>query len=107
MALFNINAQPVGNVTKITLGFGDPASNDAIVKEVSATLAGLNLMGQVALINGPASLPVAMVIAHAVIHRFGAVGVFDPKLGSYVCVASHGGSHTLGDLIPEPEVATV
>jgi len=35
-------------------------------------------------VNDPASLPVALVIAHAVAHRCQAVAVFDPKLERYV-----------------------
>jgi len=50
-------------------------------------------------INGPASLPVAAVITHAVAHRYGVVAVFDPKLGRYVVAISHDETHRPGDLI--------
>lgn len=94
--LFNLSLD--GDVLKV--GFGDPASNDAIVKEVSASLKEMPLPGGSLLkINGPASLPVAVVIAHAVVHLYGAVAVYDPKLGKYVVSVSHTPAFSVGDLI--------
>ena len=94
--------------TMFKVGFGDPAQNDAIVRDAESLLTALetegNLGGGVALINGPASLPVAVVIAHHLIHRFAAIGVFDPKMAAYVVSAAHGGDHKVGDLIPVAEV---
>ncbi len=96
MALFNINLD--GDVLKV--GFGSPASNDAIVKEVSESIKEMALPGGPVLkINGPASLPVAVVIAHAVVHLYGAVAVWDPKLGKYVVSVSHNPAFSIGDLI--------
>lgn len=94
--LFNLNLD--NDVLKV--GFGDPASNDAIVKEVSASLKAMSLPGGPLLkINGPASLPVAVVIAHATVHLYGAVAVYDPKLGKYVVSVSHNPQYAVGDLI--------
>jgi len=89
-----------GNVLKV--GFGDPAPNTEIVTEVTETLRGLDLPGgELLLVNGPASLPVAFVMAHAVGHLYSAVGVFDPKLSGYVVAVSHDPRFTVGDLIPQ------
>lgn len=96
MAKFNLSLD--GDVLKV--GFGDPASNDAIVKEVSESLKASPLPGGPLLkINGPASLPVAVVIAHATVHLYGAVAVWDPKLGKYVVAVSHHPDFAVGDLI--------
>jgi hypothetical protein len=92
------------NETTVKVGFGTPAQNDQIVKDVdmildimvkSGDLAG----GEIIKINGPATLPVAMVIAHALGHLYGAVACFDPKLGKYVVCIAHGGIYQIGDLI--------
>ncbi len=58
------------------------------------------LGGRLVLVNGPASLPVACVLAHYLAHRFGAVAVYDPKLGSYVVSITHDPEYPLGALIP-------
>lgn len=91
-----------GDVLKV--GFGEPAQNDVIVRDASERLAELTSMGQLSggpllRINGPASLPVAVVIAHAVAHLYEAVGVFDPKLAKYVIAVSHGTTYKVGDLV--------
>jgi CRISPR-associated protein Csx3 len=100
MASYRISLE--GDVLKV--GFADPAQNDQIVKDAVArldemvadgTLAG----GPVVKINGPASLPVAVAIAHAIGHLYEVIGVFDPKLGKYVVAVSHGGACKPGDLI--------
>jgi CRISPR-associated protein Csx3 len=102
MAYYNINFDPQTGVMRV--GFGDPAQNDAICREAAARLeelvsSGALAGGPVIKINGPASLPVAVVIAHAVSHRYEAVAVFDPKLGKYVVSVSHGPKLKVGDLI--------
>ncbi|MFH1291722.1 MAG: CRISPR-associated protein Csx3 [bacterium] len=87
------------NVT-LKLGFGTPAQNDEIVRDAVAAVKELSLEGgKVVRLNGPASLPVAIAIAHEVGHKFGAVAAFDPKLGKYVVAISHDPSLTVGDLI--------
>ena len=91
-----------GDVLKVA--FGEAAQNDQIVAEASATLAEMTESGQLSggsliKINGPASLPVAIAIAHAIAHLYEVVGVFDPKLGKYVVAVSHGTAYKPGDLI--------
>jgi CRISPR-associated protein Csx3 len=89
---------------RLNIGFADPAQNDQIVRDAAARLdemqhTGELKGGQLLKINGPASLPVACVLAHKVAHLFGAVGVFDPKLGKYVISITHNPAYKLGDLI--------
>jgi CRISPR-associated protein Csx3 len=90
------------NVLKV--GFADPAQNDAIVADAVAKLNTMVESGELAgghmiKINGPASLPVAVAIAHAIAHLYEVVAVFDPKLGKYVVSVSHGDQYRPGDLI--------
>ncbi len=95
-----------GDVLKV--GFGEPAQNNQIVKDVAARLdelveTGVLSGGALLKINGPASLPVACVLVHKVAHLYGAIAVYDPKLeaggGKYVVVISHNPAYKLGDLI--------
>jgi CRISPR-associated protein Csx3 len=88
----------------LRIGFGEPAQNDLIVQEAARRLDEMVESGELAggsliKINGPASLPVACAIAHAVAHLYETVAVFDPKLGQYVVAISHGGGMRPGDLI--------
>jgi CRISPR-associated protein Csx3 len=88
----------------LRIGFGTPAQNDQIVKDVEARLdemiaAGDLVGGEVVKVNGPASLPVAMVLAHKLAHLFQAVACFDPKMSKYVVAIAHGDKHAVGDLI--------
>lgn len=101
MATYNIVLEG-GNVLRV--GFGDPAQNDQIVRDAVARLDEMVESGELAggpllKINGPASLPVAVAIAHAIAHLYEVVGVFDPKLGKYVVAVSHGSDNQPGDLI--------
>lgn len=98
-----VNATPAATLLK--LAFGAPAQNDQIVRDAVASLEDCEIGGgALVLLNGPASLPVACAIAHAVGHLYGAVGVFDPKLASYVVAISHDPNFAVGDLIPASEV---
>lgn len=88
----------------LRVGFGEPAQNDQIVRDATARLDemakdGTMTGGSVIRINGPASLPVAVAITHAIAHLYEVVAVFDPKLGKYVVAVSHGTDHNVGDLI--------
>jgi len=90
--------------TTLKVCFGIPAQNDAIVRDAGEILDTMIKNGELAggdiiKINGPATLPVAMVIAHALGHLYGAVACFDPKLGKYVVSIAHGGVYQIGDLI--------
>ncbi|MCU0527762.1 MAG: CRISPR-associated protein Csx3 [Elainella sp. Prado103] len=89
----------------LKIGFGEPAQNDQIVQDAAQCLDQMIASGQLSggallKINGPASLPVAFVIAHKVAHLYGAVACFDPKLARYVVCITHDPARKLGDLIP-------
>lgn len=86
------------------IGFGSPAQNDQIVKDAEARLDEMVAMGElkggdVIRVNGPASLPVAMVLAHKLAHLYQAVACFDPKLSKYVVAIAHGDKYAVGDLL--------
>lgn len=88
----------------LRVGFGSPAQNDQIVKDAKERLDEMVANGELAggkiiKVNGPASLPAMMVITHAVMHTFGAVAMFDPKLGKYVVAISHDPDFAVGDLV--------
>lgn len=92
------------NEGTLKIGFGSPAQNDQIVKDAIARLdemvkGGELTGGKLIKINGPASLPVTVAIAHAVAHLYEVIAVFDPKLAKYVVAVSHGETHKAGDLI--------
>lgn len=88
--------------TLFTVGFGEPATNQEIVvdaaKGVDDALTSFG-GGRLALVTGPASLPAAVAIGHKLVHRFGAVACFDPKLGGFVVAVSHDPEFKVGQLI--------
>jgi len=95
MKTYNITKSSVetsyGSATMLKVGFGEAAGNDVIVRDAELALKALGeIGGKLCLINGPASLPVAFVIAHGVCHLFGAVACFDPKIGGYITCVTHG-----------------
>ena len=96
MSTYNISRE--GEILRV--GFGTPAENNQIVQDAAKALEAVDLTGGGLIkINGPASLPVAVVIAHAIAHLFSAVAVFDPKLGKYVVSVTHDAKYQLGDLV--------
>lgn len=98
---YKISAKVTSTGVLLLLAFAGSAQNDQIVRDAVAALAELNLQGgQTVYLNGPASLPVACAIAHAVAHLFAEVAVFDPKMDGYVVAISHGGRE-IGTLITE------
>ena len=89
----------------LRIGFAEPAQNNQIVRDAAQRLDQLVTSGALAggallKINGPASLPVAFVIAHKIAHLYGAIACYDPKLASYVVCITHDPAYSLGDLIP-------
>ncbi len=87
-------------VVTVEVRFGVTASNEVIVPDAVAAMAGLGLKGGRGVkINGRASLPVAMAIGHAVAHLYGWVACYDPKLTRYVVAISHDPARRPGDLI--------
>ena len=101
MATYTINLEQ-GNLLKVN--FGEPAQNDRIVRDAEKRLEELIASGEIAggeliRINGPASLPVAMVLAHRLNHLYQAVACYDPKLSAYVIAIAHGDKYHVGDLV--------
>lgn len=91
-----------GDVLRV--GFGVDSENDQKVRDAKALLdelvtSGKITGGEVIRINGPASLPVAMVLAHGLGHLFHAVACFDPKMSKYVVSIAHGEDYKVGDLL--------
>ncbi|MCG5057205.1 MAG: CRISPR-associated protein Csx3 [Limnoraphis sp. WC205] len=96
------NIEMVDGVLQV--GFADPAQNDQIVRDAAARLEEMSKTGELKggellRVNGPCSMPVAFVLAHKVSHLFGAVGVFDPKMGKYVICITHNPNYKLGDVV--------
>ena len=89
-------------VVTLTIAFGvEPAANTQVVPDAIAALAALKLTGGRGIhFKGPASLPVAMALAHAVAHLYGYVACYDPKLQGYVVAISHDPSFRPGQLLP-------
>ena len=90
----------------LRIAFGVPSANDQIVKDAVARLDAMTQAGELSgggllKINGPASLPVAMVLGHKLAHLFQAIACFDPKLEKYVVVISHSPNpdYVIGNLI--------
>ncbi len=88
------------------VAFGVPSANDQIVKDAVARLDAMTTAGELSgggllKINGPASLPVAMVLGHKLSHLFEAIACFDPKLNKYVVTISHSPNpnYAIGNLI--------
>ena len=89
------------NVITLKIEFGEPGSNDEIVQDAKAAVEAVSeeVMGKTVLLNGPASLPVAFVLAHTLNHICPAVAVFDPKMGKYVVAVTHTGDYRVGELL--------
>jgi CRISPR-associated protein Csx3 len=88
----------------LKIGFGTPAQNDKIVKDATKSLDEMIKTGQISggeimRINGPSSIPVAMVLAHGLGHLYQALACYDPKLNKYVVAIAHGDKYQIGDLI--------
>ena len=80
----------------------EPPSNGEMLQELASRESELKAElgnGKLLVINGPASLPIAMFLAHMVGHSFGAVACFDPKLSGYVVAISHDPDYAIGDVI--------
>lgn len=99
MTTYNIDFD--GDVVKV--GFGEPAQNDQIVKDAKTIADNLAasgaLNGQLVKINGPASLPVAMVLAKSFSAVAAAIACYDPKLQKYVVAISSSPNYKIGDLV--------
>ncbi len=99
---YNITA---GENNILYLGMGKTAAqNDVLVKAAEEKLDALIenrkiTGGEIIKIYGPASLPIAFVLAHKLNHLYQAVAMYDPKLSKYVVAIAHGGKYQVGDLV--------
>lgn len=109
MTSYQINLE--GDVLKVR--FGQPAMGDQVVRDAAARLDEMITLGELAggkllKIYGPASVAVSYVIAHKVSHLYGAIAVFDPKIGrkgykSFIVAVSHTPAYKIGELIETDE----
>lgn len=99
MATYTMNWD--GKVLRVGFNPAKPADNDKIVVDAAAAAEALKdkVMGSLLLINGPASLPVAMTISHAFAHLVPAIAGWDPKLKAYVVAITHSPAYRLGQII--------
>jgi hypothetical protein len=108
MSAYNISRTDVTVVDfaahMFTVGFGDASDNSGIVVAANAAITAVAGNGTIALVNGPASLPAAIVIAHGIVHNYAVVAVFDPKMSAYIVASSHGSDMKIGDIIPASNV---
>jgi len=105
MTTFHLRLE--GDILKV--GFGDPGQGDQIVRDVAMQLddmlsAQKFACGPLLKINGRSSVLVSYVIAHKLAHLYGAIAVFDPKIGErgldrYVITISHTPAYRIGDVL--------
>jgi CRISPR-associated protein Csx3 len=97
----------------LTVSFGEPANNDRIVIEAELQLDRLIQTkqirgGKLLKITGRQSIPVAYAICHKVAHLYGAIAIFDPKIGGegfdgYFVVISHSPDYKVGQILRYPQ----
>lgn len=88
----------------LRVAFAEPAGNDIIIRDAEARITELIQSGEIAggkllKINGPASMPVAILLGHRLVHLYENIACYDPKLGGYVVVSTHGGQYRLGEVL--------
>lgn len=93
----------------LKVGFARPAQNDEVVRDAVARVREIVLSGELnakdVTINGPASFPVAVALAHELGHVTKSVRVFDPKLKRDIVSISHDPSVSVGKKVDAPEKA--
>lgn len=109
MSSYEINL--VGDTLK--LKFGPPATGDQIVKDAAVRLEEMISSGELKggpllKIDGPCTVAAAYVIGHQVSHLYGAIAIFDPKIGkngtkAFIVVISHNPSYKVGEVIEVEE----
>ena len=106
-----------GDVLRVGFNRILPAKGDRIVKDAVEQLeqmidSGQLSGGNVLMIDGPQSVPVAYAIGHRLAHLYEAIAILDPKIGkkghkTYIVTITHGSSdYEVGQLIEttEPQV---
>lgn len=93
--------------------FGKPAHGDQVVRDAAVRLDEMMASGELSggkllKIDGPASVAVSYLIAHKISQLYGAIAVFDPKIGkpgykAYIVAATHTPAYKLGEVIETDE----
>lgn len=109
MTTYHINLE--GDVLKVR--FGKPGNGDQLVRDAAARLDEMVVSGELSggkllKIDGPASIAVSYLIAHKISQLYGAIAVFDPKIGkqgykTYIVAATHTPVYKLGELVETDE----
>ncbi len=104
MNSFIVNSPVInGDFAVIRIGFNPEvtATNEQLVVDATTAIRAVveQVQGKVVVFNGPASLPVTMVLTHAVVHVAKAVGGYDPKLAAYVIAVSHDPAYVVGQVV--------
>ncbi|MDY6806009.1 MAG: CRISPR-associated protein Csx3 [Cyanobacteriota bacterium] len=109
MSSYEINI--AGDTLK--LKFGSPATGEEIVKDAAMRLEEMVASGELPggpllKIDGPCTVAAAYVIGHRVSHLYGAIAIFDPKVGkngtkAFIVAISHNPSYRVGEIIETEE----
>jgi CRISPR-associated protein Csx3 len=109
MSNFNIEMTRDASGDLLQVGFGEPATGDKIVQEISLKLREMISSkqirgGELLRINGMQSVAAAYTFAHGVAHLYGAIAVFDPKIegngyDGYIVVISHNPDYPVGKVL--------
>ncbi|WP_413172299.1 CRISPR-associated protein Csx3 [Anabaena azotica] len=93
--------------------FGKPANGDQVIKDAAVRLEEMVASGELAggkllKIDGPASVAVSYVIAHKISQLYGAIAIFDPKIGrpgykTFIIAISQTPAYKIGELIETDE----
>ena len=103
-----------GDVLRVGFSRNHRAHGDRVVRDVMVRLEQMQDIltgGRLLKIDGPQSIAVAYTIAHKLTHLYGAIAVFDPKIGkpghkTYIVVISHNPDYKVGDLVETEEPQT-
>jgi CRISPR-associated protein Csx3 len=97
---FHIEVERLPDGDLLRVGFGEPATGDAVVRAIADQLKTLDLSGgKLVLVDGRISAAGAMVLGHHLAHLYGAVAMFDPKVGGYILAISHDPDFSVGDVV--------
>ncbi|MBH8561138.1 CRISPR-associated protein Csx3 [Nostoc sp. CENA67] len=109
MTTYHINLE--GDVLKVR--FGTPANGDQVIRDAAARLEEMVASGELSggkllKIDGPASVAVSYLIAHKISQLYGAIAVFDPKIGrpgykTFITAVSQTPAYKIGELIETDE----
>lgn len=100
------------NTPLLRVAFGAESQNDNKVVDAKTQVDAIResgvLTGDLLLVNGPVSMPVAFVLAHGVGHLTAAIAAYDPKVGGegggYIVSIAHGGKYKIGQIIPARDI---